>query len=416
MVRPIALFVLVLVASWVSAEDWPQWLGPRRDASTTQKVAPWKGQLKVVWRQPVAGEGNSSPVVAQGRVYLLTKVGNKQEEQLAAFDADSGKILWQTPYKRAPVITLYGNGPRATPVVMDGRVYTFGLSGLLTCFAAEKGARLWQVDTAKDFSPKKLLFGPSCSPLVEKNAVLLNVGGKGASLVAFDKTNGKVLWKSLDDGPSYSSPIIFGEGASRQVVFLTQEGLVALNPADGSMVWKAPLKDRIFESSTTPVRAGDFMIASSITVGSVGLHLQTKDLKTAVTQKWKNPALTCYFSTPVPVGPDHLYMVIGEVDFNPFSKKKPAASLRCVQTRTGKELWKKANVGPYHATLIRTGDNKLLMLEEEGDLVLVDPDPKAYRELARGKICGSTWAHPAIANGRLYIRDAKELIGVQVAP
>src|SRR5262249_20555346 len=244
-----------------------------------------------------------------------------------------------TAYKRAPVTTFYGNGPRATPTCVDGRVYTFGISGLLTCFHYVKGDQVWQVDTVKEFKPKGLMFGPSCSPLVEKNAVLLNIGAKGASIVAFNKADGKPLWKSLDDGPSYSSPIAVGEGDARHAIFLTPEGLVSLNPANGDVHWKSPLKDKIFESSTTPVKSGDMLLASSITIGSVGLKLETNDGKPAVTPKWKNPALTCYFSTPVPVGSDHVYMVIGEVDFNPFSKKKPTTSLRCVETATGKELW-----------------------------------------------------------------------------
>jgi outer membrane protein assembly factor BamB len=403
-------FLSITVAS---AADWPQWLGPNRDARTSEKIAPWKGDLKIAWRKPVAGEGNSSPVVAGGRVYLHTKPSPKQEA-LTAFDAKTGDELWRKSYAREPVKTFYGNGPRATPTVADGRVYTFGLSGLLTCFDAEKGTQLWQIDTKKDFKPRPLLFGPACSPLVEGDAVLLNVGAKGASIVAFDKVKGDVLWKVLDDGPSYSSPIIFGKGDDRQAVFLTQEGLVSVNPKDGALFWRSPLKDKIFESSTTPVRAGDILIGSSITAGSVGLTLEAKDGKPAVSPKWKNPALTCYFSTPVPVGDEYIYMVIGELDLNPFAKKKPSASLRCVELATGNEKWKKAGVGTYHASLMRTGDNKLLMLEEGGDLVLLDPNPKEYRELARGHICGETWAHPAVANGRLYIRDAKELICVEL--
>lgn len=410
--RRICVTVIVLLfGTSALAEDWPQWLGPRRDAGTSERIAPWTGELKVLWRVPVAGEGNSSPVVAAGRVFLHTKVGNEQREQLTAFDAQSGEVVWKTPYARAEVTTEYGNGPRATPTVVDGRVYTFGLSGLLTCFAAEKGARLWQVDTVKQFQPEPLFFGPSCSPLVEKNLVLLNVGAKGASVVAFDRGNGQVVWKALNDGASYSSPICFGKEDGRQVVFLTQEGLVSLKPADGTLFWRVPLKDEIFESSTTPVKAGDMLLGSSVTFGSLGLQLETKAGKPAASQKWKNRALTCYFSTPVAVGADHVYMVIGQATL-----KKPSASLRCVEMRTGKELWKKADVGSYHASLLRTGDNKLLMLEEHGDLVLLNPDPSQYREMARSKICGSTWAHPAVANGRLYIRDAKELICVQLPP
>jgi outer membrane protein assembly factor BamB len=408
-----SLIVLLLACSVSVAADWPQWLGPKRDASTTEKVAPWKGSLKLLWRQPV-GEGNSSPVVAGGRVFLHTKVAGKNEERLTAYDAASGEPIWHKDYPRAAQTFLFGNGPRATPAVAGDKVYTHGITGIVTCFAAKDGERLWHVDTVRDFKARSLFFGASCSPLVEKDLVLLNVGAKGASVVAFDQGSGKVRWKELDDGASYASPIIFGKGAQRQVVFLTQLGLVSLNAKSGELFWRSPLKDKMFESSTTPLKAGDVLVGSSITVGTVGLRLETQDDKPAVAPLWKNPDLTCYFATPVAVG-EHIYMVTGTMA-GPFAKTKSSASLRCVEVRTGKELWKKDNVGTYHASLLRTGDNKLLMLEERGALVLLDPNPKEYRELARAKVCGQTWAHAAVADGRLYVRDGKELRCLQLAP
>src|SRR5262249_4977618 len=157
-----------------------------------------------------------------------------------------------------------GNGPRATPAVVGDRVYSFGITGVLTCFDAAKGSQVWQVDTLKKFEAKNLFFGAACSPLVEGDRVLVNVGGKGASIVAFNKDKGDVAWKSLDDGASYSSPIIFGEGKNRQVVFLTAQGVASLNPVNGARYWQFPLVDKLLESSTTPVRAGDLLLASSI--------------------------------------------------------------------------------------------------------------------------------------------------------
>jgi outer membrane protein assembly factor BamB len=404
--------IILLVAPLASAADWPQWLGPQRDGSTPEKVAAWKEPLKILWRQPV-GEGNSAPIIAEGRVFLHTKVKDKLQEQLAAYDAKSGKPLWQTPYERGELKTFYGNGPRGTPAYADGNVFTYGITGLLTCFEADTGKQVWQVDTAKEFSSPRLIFGASCSPLLLDKAVLINAGGKGSSIAAFDKETGKILWKNLDDGASYSSPIRLRK--NKQVIFLTQQGLVGLNPRDGDVLWRFPFKDLILESSTTPVRAGDLLIASSITLGSVGLRLENKEGKITPVQVWKEPKLTCYFSTPVPVGKDHFYAVVGELTLNPFAKKKPKANLRCVETQTGKTMWTKENVGTYHASLLRTGDDKLLMLEEGGDLVLLDSNPKAYRELARSKVCGNTWAHPALADGRLLVRDGKELICVQLA-
>ncbi len=406
-----SLLTLLLCTLAAPAADWPQWLGPRRDGSSPEKVAPWKKDPKVLWRQPV-GEGNSSPVVAGGRVFIHAKVRDKNVEEVTAYDARSGKELWRTPYPRAAFKSLYGNGTRATPAVADGKVYTFGITGLLTCFAADTGKQLWQVDTLKEFHAKNLFFGAACSPLVAGKHVLVNVGGKGASVVAFDKDTGATAWKSQDDPASYSSPILVGAGKDRQAIFLTGLALISLNPADGSLYWRFPMKDLLFESSTTPVRVGDLLVGSSITYGSVGLTMATKDGKPAFKEAWKNKALTSYFSTPVPVGVDHLYLVTGS---NPLAfGKQAAADLHCIEAKTGKELWKKPNVGKYHASLLRTGNNKLLLLEEFGNLVLMDPSPREFRELARAKVCGETWAHPALADGRLYLRDNRDVICLQL--
>jgi outer membrane protein assembly factor BamB len=408
-----SLALLVLVGAPAAAADWPQWLGPRRDNSSPETVAVWKAAPKVLWRQPV-GEGNGSPAVAGGRVFVHSKVAGQNKEEVVAYDAGSGRELWRVPYERAKFSSLYGNGPRATPAVADGRVYTFGITGVLTCLEAATGNKLWQVDTLKELGAKNLFFGMSCSPLVEGDFVLENVGAKGASVVAFDRVKGTVAWKALDDKASYSSPIIFGKGKERQAVFLTGDGVVSLSPADGSLFWRFPLKDTLLESSTTPVRAGDSLVASSITYGSAGLKLQTKDGKPAYKEEWKNKALTCYFSTPVAVGKDHLYMVTGS---NPLSfNANPTATLQCVEAATGKGLWKKEKVGKYHAALLRTGDGKLLLLDDGGELALLDPSPKGYRELARSKVSGPTWAHPALSDGRLYVRDDKELICLKLAP
>jgi outer membrane protein assembly factor BamB len=401
-----SLGALVILGPALSAADWPQWLGPRRDGSSTEAVASWKGPLKVLWRQRV-GEGHSSPVVAADRVFLHTKAADGDTEVVQAFDSANGKPLWSKSYPRAPYKGLFGSGPRATPTVHEGKVYTYGITGILTCYNTADGSQLWQVDALKEFKAPKLFFGASCSPLVEGKRVLVNVGGKGASVVAFNKDDGKTVWKKLDDGASYSSPIVFGKGQQRQAVFLTQQGLVSLRPSDGEVFWQFPFKDKLSESSTTPVRTGELLIGSSITIGSVGLKLKSEDGKPQAAEAWKKPELTCYFSTPVAVGKDQLYMVNG-------SLLAKTATLRCVETATGKELWKRPGVGTYHASLLRTGDGKLLMLEEKGDLVLIDPDPKGYRELARAHVCGQTWAHPALANGRLYVRDGKELICLEL--
>ncbi|MFN4257736.1 MAG: PQQ-binding-like beta-propeller repeat protein [Gemmataceae bacterium] len=398
-----ALLIVLLGAGGVTAADWPQWLGPTRDGISTEKVAPWREAPKVPWRQPV-GEGHSSPIVADGKVYLHTKVNGEDAEQVIAYDATTGKQLWRTSYPRAAFQNPFGVGPRGTPAVSGKRLYTFGVTGVLTCLNTDNGEIVWQVDTLKEFNAPNLFFGMSGSPLIEKNLVLMNIGGPEASIVAFNKDNGKTVWKKLSDKASYSSPIVLGDGDQRQVVFLTASGLRSLRPRDGELFWEFPLVDKLSESSTTPVRLGELLLASSVTYGSVALRLETKDGRPFASQVWKNPALNCYFSTPVPVGDDQVYIVTGGLI------PPPQVTLRCVDPRTGKETWNRPKVGAYHASLLRTGDNKMLMLSDTGELILFDPNAKEYQELARSKVCGKTWAHPALANGLLYLRDDKELI------
>jgi outer membrane protein assembly factor BamB len=402
------LAILVFTAAWSAAADWPQWLGPNRDGSSSEKIAPWKKDLKPEWKKSV-GEGHSSPVIANGKVYLHTKVAKEDKEEVTAYDVKNGNVVWTFAYDRGEFKSPFGLGPRATPAVADGKIYTFGATGILYCLDAEKGSEVWHVNTLKDFKAKNLFFGMSCSPLIEGDLVLVNVGGEGASIVAFKKDKGDVAWKALDDKASYASPIAVGKGKERQVVFLTAAGLVSLNPKDGSVFWKEPLVDVLNESSTTPVRIGDdLLLASSVTFGSMGVQLETKDGKQSATRLWKNGELTCYFSTPVPVGKEYVYMVTGTVSLTGSA----SSTLRCVEAKTGKEKWKKEKVAKYHAAMLRTADDKLLMLDDTGNLILIDPDPEKYKELARSPVCGQTWAHPALSNGQVFLRDEKELMCV----
>lgn len=399
--------MFTLVAANLTAADWPQWLGPKRDGATTEIVKPWKEPLPIVWKQKVGVvekqiQGHGGPVVAGGKTFLFFRTPGKYEETLACFDADSGKPLWSTPYPRKKADFAYGNDPRSAPCVVGGKVYTYGITGVLTCFNAADGKIDWQTDAGADYKMPSLVFGASCSPIVVGDVVLVNIGAKGASIVAFDKKTGKEVWKKLDDGASYSSPFLYESGGQERVAFLTAKGPVSLSPKDGTIHWQYPFVDLLLESSCTPMMIDGKMLISSITAGTVLLEENPMVAK----KVWSN-SLNCYFSTPIAVGKDSLYLVTGDLILK-------RAVLRNIDPKTGKERWSKNGVGQFHATLVRTGDNKLLMVEEKGDLVLIDPSVKEYRELARSQICGGTWAHPAIANGKLYIRDDQDLICVQL--
>lgn len=397
-----ALFVAGVLTSSAPAADWPQFLGPTRDSTSPEKVPVWKERPKELWKQPV-GEAHSSPVVVNGTVYAFYKLAGKDAEALAAFDANTGEKRWEKSYERAKFDPPFGAGPRGTPCVDGDRVYTLGNTGVLTCWDAKTGDSRWKLDTLTEFKSKNLFFGVSTSPTVVGKQVVVMVGGKGAGVVGVDKETGKVAWQATDDRASYASPIVVG-GKTPELVFLTGDHVRSLRADTGKEVWQFPFVDKLLESSTTPVKAGDLYVAGAVTVGSVGLKVTGNQAE----QVWKNEKLTCYFSTPVLVG-DHLYMVNGEAKF-------PGGTvvLRCVEAKTGKVTWEQEKVGQYHAALMKTGDGHLLFHSDSGTLRLLEPDPVKYTELATAKVCGFTWAHPALADGKLYVRDDKNLICLQV--
>ncbi|MBA4063308.1 MAG: hypothetical protein C0501_06270 [Isosphaera sp.] len=392
----------------LSAADWPQFLGPTRDGVSPEAVAPWKGELKPLWKQPV-GEAHSSPVVAGGVVYAFYEPAGRNADALAAFDARTGERRWEKSYDREEFKPLFGNGPRSTPVVSGDSVYTLGGTGVLACWGAKTGDIAWKVDTLKEYGAKNLFFGVSTSPVVlGGDKVVVMVGGKGAGLVAVDAKTGKTAWMATDEPASYSSPVIAGN----QIVTLTGANLLGLSPA-GEKLWAVPLEGKVgpkqlIESSATPLVVGDLVVGSTVTGGAVGLRVTEKDGKYEAKQEWFEKALTCYFSTPVVVG-DHLYMINGTLGL------KPTITLRCVGLKTGKVAWERKNVGKYHAAIVRcgpAGKETLLMLDDAGSLTLFEPNPKEYVELARAKVCGETWAHPAVADGHVYLRDNKDLVCV----
>lgn len=394
--------MLLLLAFPVFAADWPQFLGPDRDSATSETIPVWKEVPKEVWKKPV-GEAHSSPVVADGVVYVFTKVKDKEAEQLTAFDAKTGDEKWSKSYEREKFTPPFGVGPRGTPCVDGDHVYTYGNTGVLTCWSAKTGDITWQTDMLKEFDAKNLFFGVSTSPTVVGNHVIVMVGGKGAGIVGLDKLTGKVAWQATDDRASYASPIVVGD-KNPALVFLTGDHVRALTAATGKELWKVPFVDKLLESSTTPVKAGDLYVAGAVTVGSIGLKVTGNKPE----QVWKNEQLTCYFSTPVAVG-DYLYMVNGEAKF-----PGGTLTLRCVETKTGKVMWEKKDVGTYHAALVKTGDGKLLMHDDKGNLKLLEPNAEEYKELATAKVCGETWAHPAVSDGKVYLRDNKNLYCFQV--
>jgi outer membrane protein assembly factor BamB len=340
-------------------------------------------------------------------VFVHARVASKDEEELLALDAKTGETLWRTSYLRAPYFSIINTGPQATPCVVQGKVYTYGVTGVLTCFAAETGKQIWQQDVFKKLAIKTPRFGVTCSPLVVGDRLLVSVGGQDSAVVAFETATGEIAWKALDGPVSTASPIVYlnraKKGGSLEALFVNGRSLVALDPFDGSISWEYALTDQPLGATPSPVAAGEILLVSSNKTGGFGVRLAVDGEKLVASSAWKNEDLTGYFATPVAVDKEHAYMLTTTL------LPQPTSTLRCLEVKTGKILWSQEKVGTFQAGLIRTANNKLLVLDDAGLLRLVEHDPKGYRELARFQACAGTMVNPALANGMLYVRDAKNV-------
>ena len=380
--------------------DWPQFLGPTRNgvSSETRLLQTWgdKGP-PVLWDRPV-GEGFSGPVVAGDRLLLLHRVGD--EEVVECLDAVTGKGRWKYPYATTYQDALgKGNGPRSTPVIADGKVYTLGAEGMLLCLDLEKGGKVWSHELLKDYKVKRSYFGVGTTPLVEGDLLLVNVGGKGAGVVAFNKADGKEVWKATDHDASYSSPVVATSDGVRHALFFTREGLVSLDPAGGAVRFSKRWRARIDASvnAATPVVVDDqVFVSASYNTGA--LLAQVK--KDTFEEVWSNDeSLSCHFDTPV-YRDGFLYGFDG--------REESGAELRCVVWKTGKVCWGKKGFGTGS---LLVADGNLILLSENGELVLLEAIPEKYKEKAKAAVLTApVRAYPALANGRLYARDNKKLV------
>jgi outer membrane protein assembly factor BamB len=399
MKRSLPALVLALVVAPVFAADWPQFLGPSRNGHSTEtglaRSFPKKGP-PVVWEREV-GEGYSGPVVAGGRLILFHRVGD--EDLVECLDAATGKPIWKFAYATEYSDRLgKGDGPRSTPLVAGKRVYTLAADGRLHCLDLEEGKKVWVRDLNTDYRVQQNYFGVGTSPIVEGDHVVVNVGGKGG-IVALNKDTGKEAWTATDDPASYSSPVAAPLGGKRRLVFLTRTGLVILDPATGKVSHRKRWRARIDASvnAAVPVVVGDeLFISATYEVGGTVLRVGKDDLES----RWENDeSLSAHYSTSVHDA-GHLYGFHG--------RQEEGTEFRCVEWKTGKVRWSKGGFGC--ASIIRA-DGQLIVLSEDGELVLVEPTPEAYREKARAAVLdGPVRAHPALSGGRLYARDGKKLV------
>jgi outer membrane protein assembly factor BamB len=390
-----------------TAADWPQFLGPHRNSSApdVSLATQWPESGPVVlWRKPV-GQGWSGPVI-QGE-HLIAFHRLEDEEVVQCLDPMTGELRWEFRYDTGYRDDFgFDSGPRATPAIAEGRVYPHGADGLLHCLDLESGAKLWSVDTRQRFDSPKGFFGRVCSPLVEGNAVILAIGGKeGAGIVAFNRNSGELLWKATDEEAGYSSPVAASIGAARRILMFNRGGLIAIDPADGAVKFGFPLRSPIHASvqAATPLVIDDrIFLSSSYDTGAVLLEVR----ENRAVEVWaSDDSLSNHYATSV----NHdgfLYGFHGRQDI------RPGALLRCVELSTGRVRWSHEGLGAGTVTLCGDG---LLVLAENGELLHVAASPDRFTILNRAQVLGlDVRAHPAVAAGRMFARDKRNLIALDL--
>jgi outer membrane protein assembly factor BamB len=405
---------LLLAASCAFAADWPQFRGPHRDGHWDEtgilETFPRNG-LKIRWHQPVGG-GWASPVVSQGRVFVLDVQLTQptSRERLHCFDEKTGRVLWtfvyETHYAEWTFVPERGAGPTATPIIEDGRIYTVGAYGFVHCLDLKTGKVIWKKDIGRDYTVEEMSCRPS--PLIEGSLLIVFTGAKpGAAVMALDKLTGKEVWKTLSDHVSNSSPIVITSSGRRQLIVWTDNALNSLDPADGHAFWREPMTTSNNDDCAAPVFWGNHLLVS-------GLMLELGGDPPAATFLWPtnraaSKRILSNTSTPLPQG-DYIYAC------------KSPGELVCLETATGRQVWSTNSITSLKngasINITPQGDGCFLFTDE-GNLIHARLSPSGYQEISRSHLIDPTWpfngmkfvyAPPAFANRRIFARSEAEVV------
>ena len=393
------VLTVVLAASAQNPSlDYTQWRGPQRDGSASAFTEPaaWPETLTERWKVEI-GLGYATPLVVGKRIYVFSRQGDN--EVMSALDADSGKTVWERGYPVAFTMNKgaarHGQGPKSTPAYADGKLFSIGMTGVITAYDAESGRELWR-KPGSDLLPTFTTH--AFSPVVDRGVVIFHPGGhdKGA-ITAFDVNSGATKWTWEGDGPGYGSPIIAELGGVRHLIALTQARLVGLDASTGALLWERPFVSSNFTNSATPILAGDVVIVSN--GGPVaGITIARRDGKWITEEAWTNAEQPYRLSNPV---------LLGQTLFGLSTRN--SGQYFALDVKTGKSLWTSEPRQAGQAAVVKAG-SLLFSLEDDGELVVARASQTAFEPLRRYKVADSeTWTQPAITGNRVFVKDVSRL-------
>jgi outer membrane protein assembly factor BamB len=402
-----SLFAAPLRAQQYRTEFF-QWRGPHRDGRVELKPPKdWSAAFAKTWQIP-AGAGHATPLISGNRAYLFAREGD--DEVITALELRTGKVVYRqaypAPYEMNSAAQAHGKGPKSTPVVFLDKLYTLGISGILTCRDARTGKELWQHEFAKQYKSTSPQYGMALSPLLDGGLCVVHVGGHNAgALTGFDADTGEIRWSWKEDGPAYTSPTMFTLVGRRQIVTQTQRFCVGLSPVNGELLWKIPFTTGYDQNIVTPVVAGNLVIFGGYQEPTFAIELVRAGRTLMPREVWRNRDIPMYMSSPVVVD-DFLYGMT----------QRNSGQLFCANPRTGKVLWTGPPRQGDNASLLFSGD-LLLVLTTGGELVIAKAHSKNYEELGRIKVAEKpVWAHPAIVDDKILVKDEDSLTLFTVQP
>jgi outer membrane protein assembly factor BamB len=386
-------FFLVLAAS---AQDYPQWRGENRDGSASAFSEPktWPEKLTQRWRVDV-GAGYATPIVIGSTVYSFTRQGD--DEVLMALDAGTGKIIWRSgysaPYQMGAPTKAHGPGPKSTPLYHEGKLYTLGISGIVSAFDASNGKLIWQKPAPKE----QPFFGTASSPVADRDLVIFHPGNYGP-LTAYDATSGDIKWTSSEDG-LYASPMIVELGGIRQVVTMGQQNVMGVSLQDGAVLWRYPWAGQGGGmQAITPIVYGETIIVSSYHMGVTALKPAGRDGKWRVEVVWHTDDVSLFLSNPVLIG-DTLFGL----------SEKASGQFFALDAKTGKVLWLGKPREATNTAVVKAGE-LLFLLNDNGELIVAESSRTAFEPLKTYRVADSaTWAQPAISGNRIFVKDVSSL-------